>query len=118
MEVTRTNTILYCVAWEETVAFYRERVGLDVSYESDWFVEFELGSSFLSIADAARATVGESRGDGITLSWEVPDVDTARQELEASSVAVSPVKRRWGTFVVDFWDPAGHRVEMWQSPGG
>lgn len=97
MDVIRTNTILYCVAWEATVDFYKKQIGLDVSYESDWFVEYQVGSSFLSIADASRATVGESRGHGITLSWEVPDVDTARQELEASGVAVSPVKRRWGS---------------------
>ena len=116
MHVTRTNTILYCVAWKETVDFYKRQVGLDVSYESDWFVEFQVGSTFLSIANAARATVGESRGHGITLSWEVPDVELARQEMEASSVAVSPVKRRWGSFVVDFWDPEGHRVELWQAP--
>lgn len=118
MKVTRTNTILYCVAWKETVDFYKKRIGPDESYESDWFVEFQVGSSFLSIADAVRATVGESRGDGTTLSWEVPDVDTAHQELDASSVSVSPVKRRWGALVVDFWDPEGHRVELWQSPAG
>jgi hypothetical protein len=39
-----------------------------MSYESDWFFELQVGSSFLSIADAARATVGESHGHRITLS--------------------------------------------------
>lgn len=115
MEVARTNTILYCVAWKETVDFYREQVGLDVSFESDWFVEFQVGTSFLSIANAARATVGESRGQGITLSWEVPDIEAARSELEGTGVPVGPVKRRWGAPVVDFWDPEGHRVELWQD---
>lgn len=115
MEVARTNTILYCVAWKETVEFYREQVGLDVAFESDWFVEFQVGASFLSIANAARATVGESRGKGITLSWEVPDIDAARSELEIKGVLVDSVKRRWGASVVDFWDPEGHRVELWQD---
>ena len=61
-------------------------MGLDVSFESDWFVEFQVGTSFLSIADAARATVGESRGQGITLSSEVPDIEAARNELKDAYV--------------------------------
>lgn len=116
MDVTRTNTILYCKAWKETVLFYKELVGLGVSYESDWFVEFEVGPGFLSIADAARATVGESRGEGITLSWEVGDIHSARRELEKRGVRTDPIGRRWGALIVDFWDPEGHRIELWQEP--
>jgi len=115
MDVTRINTILYCEAWAETVRFYRELVGLGVFYESDWFVEFEVGPGFLSIADAARATVGESRGQGITLSWEVPDIHSARYELETRGVPMGPIGRRWGALIVDFWDPEGHRIELWQE---
>lgn len=116
MNVTRTNTILYCVAWEQTVGFYKQQVGLETSHESDWFVEFEVGPGFLSIADAARATVGHSGGQGVTLSWKVPNINTARHELEAAGVSMGPVGRRWGALVVDFWDPEGHRVELWQAP--
>jgi catechol 2,3-dioxygenase-like lactoylglutathione lyase family enzyme len=115
MEVTRTNTILYCSNWAETARFYREQVGLRVSHENDWFVEFEVGPGFLSIADAARATVGQTRGQGVTLSWKVGDIDAARRDLQAKGIEVSAVKQRWGAPAVDFRDPEGHRVELWQS---
>lgn len=114
MEITRTNTILYCPNWAKTVRFYRDQVGLRVSHENDWFVEFEVGPGFFSIADAARATVGQTRGQGVTLSWKVDDVEAARRELQARGIDVSEVKRRWGTPAVDFRDPEGHRVELWQ----
>ncbi|MEX1037405.1 MAG: VOC family protein, partial [Acidimicrobiia bacterium] len=77
--------------------------------------EFAVGPGFLSIADAARATVGQTRGQGVTLSWKVDDVDTARRDLQAKGIDVSAVKRRWGAPAIDFHDPEGHRVELWQS---
>jgi catechol 2,3-dioxygenase-like lactoylglutathione lyase family enzyme len=40
--VRRVNTILYCRHWRETVAFYRERLGLKSAFQCDWFVEFRL----------------------------------------------------------------------------
>jgi len=118
MDVIRNNTILYCANWEETVAFYKDSIELGVCFESDWFVEFQVGDSYVSIADADRATVGESRGQGVTLSWEVADIDNTRGVLAARGVQVSDVKRRWGARVIDLWDPEGHRVELWEEPNG
>lgn len=114
MEVARTNTILYCANWAETVSFYRRQLGLQVSHENDWFVEFEVGSGFLSIADAARATVGQTRGQGVTLSWKVDDIEQASRDLRGKGVEVSSVKQRWGAQAIDFKDPEGHRIELWQ----
>ena len=73
LSIERTNTVLYCERWLETVAFYRTVLGLGVAFENDWFVEFQLtSSSFLSIADASRATIGAVEGQGVTLTWQVP----------------------------------------------
>ena len=76
LSIERTNTVLYCERWLETVAFYRTVLGLRVAFENDWFVEFQLaGSSFLSIADASRATIGAVDGPPppapVTPSWSV-----------------------------------------------
>ena len=74
--IERTNTILYCTSWKRTVEFYGDTLGFDVTHENDWFVEFALGDgSHLSIANADRATIGATGGSGITLSWQVPDID-------------------------------------------
>jgi catechol 2,3-dioxygenase-like lactoylglutathione lyase family enzyme len=116
LDIDRTNTVLYCERWTETVAFYRSVLGLRVAFQNDWFVEFQLTSSgFLSIADCSRATVAAVDGQGITLTWQVPDIDHARAVLEASAVDVSEPRRRWGANVFYCYDPEGHRIELWSN---
>lgn len=118
MHVSRSNTILYCSQWADTVAFYRDTIGLDSSFENDWFVEFDLhADAHLSVADAAHATVGAGDGSGITLSWQVDDLEAASRRLESLGVTVSAPITRWGGLTVFFHDPSGNRIEFW-SPAG
>ena len=108
--------MLYCELWSETVAFYRSVLGLSVAFHNDWFVEFQLtSSSFLSIADSARATIGAVQGQGVTLTWQVVDVGEARAMLEASGVAMTEIERRWGADACYCHDPEGHRIELWSD---
>jgi catechol 2,3-dioxygenase-like lactoylglutathione lyase family enzyme len=108
--------VLYCERWDETVAFYQSGLGLTVAFRNDWFVEFQLTtSSYLSIADAARATVDSVEGRGVTLTWRVPDLGEARSLLAASGVATTDTRRRWGADVFYCHDPEGHRIELWSD---
>lgn len=111
------NTILYCCAWAETVAFYRDRLQLPVTYTSDWFVEFELTrGARLSIADERRATIHSSGGAGITLTLQVDDANAAWQTLHAAGIAVGkPRDHAWGARVFYLRDPEGHRLEVWSA---
>jgi hypothetical protein len=69
LETIRTNTILYCLGFKEAVLFYRDKLGLSVKVEKDWFVEFRLTeNSFLSIADAMKSTIDAVGGQGIKLA--------------------------------------------------
>lgn len=112
----RTNTILYCRLWHDTIHFYRDQLALPVVFANDWFVEFALtGTSFLSIANAARATVDAVQGQGITLTWQVGDVAAARAALTARGIAVTPIQPKWGSQVCYCTDPEGHRLELWQA---
>jgi catechol 2,3-dioxygenase-like lactoylglutathione lyase family enzyme len=114
MEVRRTNTILYCRRWAETVGFYRDVLGLPGNALSEWFVEFRLApGTFVSIADAARATIAPAAEAGITLSWQVTDVVDFRRYLLDKGVAVDPLTKRWGARCFYFHDPEGHRLEAW-----
>lgn len=111
-----SNTILYCERWADVVDFYRNKVGLTPTMERDWFVEFELHpGAHLSVADASRATVAPGDGSGLTLSWCVDDVETARARLMANDVEVSPVRKQWGADACFVFDPAGHRIEFWSA---
>lgn len=112
--IVHANTILYCRKWQKTVDFYRDILGLTGRWLSDWMVEFALTeTSFISIADAARATVGASGETGITLSWRVSDLDALHGRLAGLNVTAGPIQHRWGTRFFYFHDPEGHRIEAW-----
>ena len=114
LSIERTNTVLYCERWPETVAFYRTVLGLGVAFENDWFVEFQLtSSSLLSIANASRATIRAVDGQGVTLTWRVPKLHETRTVLQARGVDVTEIKSRWGADVFYCHDPEGHRIELW-----
>ena len=116
LSIERTNTVLYCERWPETVEFYRTALSLRVAFENDWFVEFQLSSStFLSVADASRATIDAVDGKGVTLTWQVADLDATRTIFAARGVDVTEIKSRWGARVFYCRDPEGHRIELWSD---
>jgi len=116
-EITRTNTILYCRKWAETVAFYRDVLQFSVSHQKDWFIEFHIADNiYLSVADEQRASINSASGEGITLSWQVMDIAQAHDNLRAHDISVTEVKQRWGALVCYFADPEGNRIEIWEAP--
>lgn len=116
LSIERTNTILYCQPWASVVAFYRDRLGLPIAWQNEWLVEFQLtNDSFVSVADAARASVGATTGQGLTLTWRVADVAQARAYLVAQGVKVTPIRGKWEAQVCYCHDPAGNRLEFWSA---
>jgi catechol 2,3-dioxygenase-like lactoylglutathione lyase family enzyme len=109
------NTILYCQKWAETVAFYQHKLALPVLFASDWFIEFELGiTARLSVADERRSKIKSSQGAGLTLTLQVESADLAWADLQARGVEVEPLRdHAWGARVFYFYDPEGHRLEIW-----
>ena len=115
MHIQKTNTILYCHLWAETVAFYRDVFAFPISHQTDWFVEFEIApSAYLSIADEKRATIKSVSGQGITLSWEVANVHDMYKVLVEQGINISPIRNKWGASLFYLHDPEGHRIELWQ----
>lgn len=112
----RSNTILYCRHWIETVRFYKTQMHLPVTFDNDWFVEFQLTpNSFLSIANSARATISDVQGQGITLTWEVTDLEQVKAYLERQGVPTTPIQHKWQALVCYCYDPEGHRLEFWSK---
>ena len=115
MEFLTTNTILYCQNWQETVAFYKEKLSLNVTVALDWFVEFELNSaSRLSIADTARTSLESCKGEGVTITLEVEDIEEARRKLQSAGLNPPAAREHaWGPLVFYVCDPEGNRIEFW-----
>jgi catechol 2,3-dioxygenase-like lactoylglutathione lyase family enzyme len=111
-----SNTILYCERWAETVEFYRRVLALPVNVEKDWFVEFRLTEqSFVSIADAGRASIESSGGRGVTLTLQVDDVRAMHARLVGAGIEAQPVREHpWGALSFFCRDPEGYRLEFWQ----
>jgi len=116
LSVERTNTVLYCRNWQETVEFYRSVLELPVNFVNEWFVEFTLTpTSFLGIADVTRSTMAAVGGQGVTITLKVADVVVARNALVDRGIDVTEVRRRWGADVAYLHDPEGHRLELWSD---
>lgn len=112
--IKRINTILYCRNWNKTVKFYRDVLKLNVNHEAEWLVEFQLiDNSFLSIANAARTSIQSANGDGITLSFQVENINVARHQLREIGIETGPIKPIWGVRAFYVFDPEGHRIEFW-----
>lgn len=113
--VKRTNTILYCDHWQETVEFYRGQLGFDVSYQNERLVEFRLTpSSFLSVANQSRTTMSSAGGKGITLSFQIDDLKTAHDAFAQNGMAPTDIRPRvMGADVFYLFDPEGTRIEFW-----
>ena len=111
------NTILYCHAWHDTVAFYRDHLGLPITFASDWFVEFALtDTARLSIADEARATIKSSHGTGITITFQVEDADAVWADFNTAGLQPTPCRtHRWGARTFYLRDPEGNRLEVWSE---
>jgi len=115
MDIERTNTILYCNQWVETVTFYRETFGFPVSYQTDWFVEFQLTThAYLSIADESRAGIQSVGGQGVTLSWQVPNLQEMFNAFRKQNISTGGIQKKWGAYLFYLHDPEGHRIELWQ----
>jgi catechol 2,3-dioxygenase-like lactoylglutathione lyase family enzyme len=109
------NTILYCKKWQETVDFYKDCLGLPITHNTDWFIEFKLTETArISIADESRASIKSRGGEGITLALQVESAEEAWQYLRSNGLAIEPVREHpWGAHVFYFTDPEGHRIEVW-----
>lgn len=99
--------------------FYRDDLSLPVEHESDWFVEFLVaGTSYLSVADSARASIDDVNGQGITLSWQVADLVATRTRLRERGLDPSDIRDVWNARACYLFDPEGHRIELWAQADG
>ncbi len=117
MKIKTTNTILYCHKWEQVLAFYKTKLGLEINFSNEWFVEFKLTEqSYLSVADESVTSIKSSQGHGITITLEVEDIEDFFVFLKKSGCNPSPIKAHaWGATVIYVFDPEGNRLEFWRN---
>ena len=97
MAVTSFYPVLMAQDVSATASFYREVLGFETTYESDWYVSLRLGRFELAVLAYDHPTVPEGYRvlpRGVIANLEVDDVDDvyARVTSKAGLVPVLPLR--------------------------
>jgi predicted enzyme related to lactoylglutathione lyase len=97
------------------ITFYKTTLKLDVNMSNEWFVEFKLtDNAYLSIANESRASIKSSHGQGVTITFEVEDIEASHVFLTEIGCFPGPIKTHaWEASVIYIYDPEGNRLEFW-----
>ncbi|RFU63283.1 VOC family protein [Bacillus sp. V59.32b] len=127
MKVAMKYIILYVNDFEKSMHFYNKILGLPIKMESGTYVEFDTGSTTLSIntRDSVRELTGlDVPGDSeasrtFEVGFVVEDVAATIEALRSQEVPiiVEPVTKPWGQTVSYVGDPDGHYIEICDSVG-
>ena len=117
LNILTSNTILYCQHYDECLKFYKDLLGLEITLASDWLVEFRLtDSARVSLADQARTAIKSAQGQGITLTWEVADIEKTHMDLKIKGAEPSDIiTHSWNARLFRFYDPERNRLEIWTN---
>lgn len=86
--VTSSYPVLMSHDVAVVTSFYRDLVGFETTFESDWYVSLRLGAFELAILAHDHPTIPDGYAalpQGVIVNLEVDDVDTIHQRLTVSS---------------------------------
>jgi len=116
---TRVDDVFYNVDdMDKAVAFYRDRLGLAVKYETDDWVELDGGNVTIALRRYGSGPVGRPElnvGEGATLVFEVDDLEAAKADLEAQGVKfVSDIFEYGSVRLAAFEDLNGNVLQIYE----
>jgi catechol 2,3-dioxygenase-like lactoylglutathione lyase family enzyme len=105
----------------KAVAFYRDKLGLAVKYESADWVELDAGNVTLALRRYGSGPEGRPElgvGEGATLVFEVEDIDAIKAELEGQGVKFIGGVFEYGSVkLAAFEDLNGNVLQIYQHVG-
>jgi len=94
---------------DSAVAFYRDALGLQPSFESPFWSEFDTGETRLALHPASD----ENPAGSVQLGLGTDDLDRFHHEAEANGITfTSPPKDVHGTRIARFRDPDGAEISV------
>lgn len=117
LKIASSNTILYCNNWDACVHFYQHILQFELSFaKDDWFRELIVNDGArISVANVKHCTIPSGEGKGVTLSWQVEELEQLRDYLLQQGVKVSEItSTSWRAPWFYAWDPEGNRIEFWK----
>ena len=103
MEILASRMLIRPVDYPESVAFYRDRIGLAIAREYGAGTVFYAGQSLIELAGHGEPSAGG------TLWLQVRDVYSAESELTGRGVSITRGAREepWGLHEMHVTDPDG-----------
>lgn len=105
--------------FDESLEFYRDKLGLEVNSQEGKFADFKLGETSLAIFEKSEATAMlpaqyMKSGGGAVIGFQVDDVSKVCEELTSKGIKIieGPKKTDWGQEVAYFLDPDGNIWEV------
>jgi catechol 2,3-dioxygenase-like lactoylglutathione lyase family enzyme len=103
---------------DRAVAFYRDKLGLAVKYQSADWVELDAGNVTIALRRYGSGPEGRPElgvGEGATVVFEVDDIEAAKAELEGQGVEfVGGVFEYGSVKLAAFEDLHGNVLQIYQ----
>lgn len=120
MEPRVLEIILFVRDLDEARGYYHDLLGLPISYESDWFISFRIGTCALLSCNGRRDDYRRfgARPGGVRIEIRVDDVDAEHRRLSDLGVPFDfePEDMPWGLRSCGSRDPEGYAVWLSSPP--
>ncbi len=111
--------IVYVSDMGGSVAFYRDRLGLPLRFESEVWSEFDAGGITLAlhISDTHGSVPAPLATGQVELNLEVANLDEAHESLKAQGVAINDpiLLEDIGTRIMTLRDPDGLAITLMET---
>jgi catechol 2,3-dioxygenase-like lactoylglutathione lyase family enzyme len=103
---------------DKAVAFYRDKLGLPVKYQSADWVELDAGNVTIALRRYGSGPEGRPElgvGEGATIVFEVDDIEAAKAELDGQGVKFVGDLFEYGSVkLAAFEDLNGNVIQIYQ----
>ncbi len=111
MDVLSSRVLLRPSDPERSRRFYRDVLGLESTFESEFWTTFATGACVLALHGGGKG------GEGARIVFDVADVEAARAEMEAKGATfLGPTEGRGGSAWAYIRAPDGHVYELTSRP--
>ena len=106
----------YVTDMEESIAFYRDALGLPMS-SHDFVARFDVDGVLFELVPRPPGTVVPGNGNA-RLCFGVQDLQETVEQLHACGIQTSEIKHTRGGQIAFFRDPDGNELSLWEYGQG
>ncbi len=103
----------YVTHMEESIAFYRDTLGLPM-VSHDYVARFDVDGVLFELVPVPPGTVVPGNGNA-RLCFGVSDLEMTLEQLHARGIQTSDIKTKIGGKIAFFRDPDGNELSLWEG---